>query len=154
MILILGLLNIASYSGNLSNLNVNLLILPLFFKSANFSNFSPSPRDEKSIVSPSSSDEIKDRVIVPSAGTVDYIKGEIMLNSINITQTVKSNNIIQIQAYPESNDVIGLQDLYLKFSIGDSSINMVKDTITSGEQISGLGYNVTSSYNNGELTRE
>ncbi len=93
-------------------------------------------------------------VIVENAGTVDYVKGEINLTTINITSTDKENNIIDVQAFPESNDVIGLQDLYLKFSIADSSINMVKDTITSGEQISGLGYNVTSSYNNGELTRE
>ena len=93
-------------------------------------------------------------VIVANAGTVDYVKGEINLTTINIISTEKENNIIEVQAFPESNDVIGLQDLYLKFGIATSSINMVKDTITSGEQISGLGYNVTSSYNNGELTRE
>ena len=93
-------------------------------------------------------------VIVENAGTVDYVKGELNLTTIFITSTEKENNIIEVQAFPESNDVIGLQDLYLKFGIASSSINMVKDTITSGEQISGIGYNVTSSYNNGELTRE
>ena len=35
----------------------------------------------------------------------------------------------------------------------NSTINMVKDTITSGEQISGVGYKVTSSYSNGALIR-
>ena len=64
-----------------------------------------------------------------------------------------ANEIIEIQAFPESNDVIGLKDLYLEFSISDSAINMVRDTITSGEQISGVGFKVTSSYTNGELTR-
>ena len=39
------------------------------------------------------------------------------------------------------------------FAVGDSEINMVKDTITSGEQISGVGYKVTSSYSNGALIR-
>ena len=92
-------------------------------------------------------------IVIEDAGTVDYIKGEIILTTINITETDKPNNIIEVQAFPESNDVIGYQDLYLKFSIGDSAINMVKDTITSGEQISGVGYKVTSSYNNGELIR-
>ena len=92
-------------------------------------------------------------VIVQSAGTVDYVKGEIILTTINITSTDIANNVIEIQAYPESNDIIGLQDLYLKFSINDSSINMVKDTISSGEQISGVGFKVTSSYTNGVLTR-
>ena len=91
--------------------------------------------------------------IVEEAGTVDYVKGEINLTTINITSTSKPNNIVEVQAFPESNDIIGLQDLYLKFSISSSSINMVKDTITSGDQISGVGFKVTSSYNNGELIR-
>ena len=73
--------------------------------------------------------------------------------TINITSTDKPNNIIEIQAFPESNDVIGLEDLYLKFNIESSSINMVKDTISSGDQISGVGFKVTSSYTNGDLTR-
>ena len=92
-------------------------------------------------------------LIISSAGVVDYVHGEIILNTINITSTAKSNNIVEIQAFPDSNDVIGLKDLYLSFSIGDSEINMVKDTISSGEQISGVGYKVTSSYSNGTLTR-
>jgi len=92
-------------------------------------------------------------VEVKSAGTVNYTTGEIILNTLNITSTVEANNIIEIQAYPESNDVIGLKDLYLNFSVADSKINMIKDTITSGEQISGVGYKTTSSYLNGELKR-
>jgi len=92
-------------------------------------------------------------IIVENAGTVDYLKGEINLTTINITSTDKPNDIIEIQAFPESNDIIGLQDLYLKFNIASSSINMVKDTISSGDQISGVGYKVTSSYTNGDLVR-
>jgi len=95
----------------------------------------------------------KYEVVVKSAGTVDYTKGEIILNTLNITSTAVANNIVEIQAFPESNDIIGLKDLYLSFSVADSTINMVKDTITSGEQISGVGYKVTSSYLNGELKR-
>ena len=92
-------------------------------------------------------------LVVASAGIVDYTHGEVIISTVNITSTVKTNNIIEIQAFPESNDVIGLKDLYLSFSVGDSNINMVKDTITSGEQISGVGYKVTSSYSNGVLVR-
>ena len=92
-------------------------------------------------------------VVVKSAGTVDYVHGEVNLTTVNITETEKVNNIVEVQAFPESNDVIGLQDLYLDFNIPSSTINMVKDTITSGEQISGVGYKVTSSYSNGELNR-
>ena len=94
-----------------------------------------------------------DSVIAQSAGTVDYVKGDINLTTVNIISTEKPNNVIEIQAFPESNDVIGLKDIYLDFSISDSTINMVKDTITSGEKISGVGFKVTSSYNNGEKFR-
>ena len=100
-----------------------------------------------------SSDDGTYKVIVKSAGTVDYTKGEIIINTVNITSTIEPNNVIEIQAIPESNDVIGLTDLYLDFAVSKSTINMIKDTITSGEQISGIGYKSTSSYLNGELKR-
>ena len=64
-----------------------------------------------------------------------------------------SNSIIEVQAYPQSNDVVGLKDLYVSFDVSKTSINMVRDTIASGEQISGVGFPVTSSYGNGKLTR-
>ena len=92
-------------------------------------------------------------VVIKSAGTIDYTKGEIILTTINITSTALDNNIVQIQAYPESNDIISLKDLYLSFNVANSTINMVKDTISSGEQISGIGFKVTSNYLNGELKR-
>ena len=92
-------------------------------------------------------------VVVKSAGTVDYDKGEVMLTTTNITSTIAKNNIVEIQAFPDSNDVVGLKDLYLDFSISDTTINMVKDTITSGEKISGVGFKATSSYSNGDLIR-
>ena len=118
--------------------------------------FTDIPNDDKltgtiSVVRKNTSGETI--VVVKSAGTVDYVHGEINLSTINIISTDKPNNIIEVQAFPESNDIIGLQDLYLDFNIPSSQINMVKDTITSGEQISGVGYKITSSYSNGELTR-
>jgi len=97
------------------------------------------------------------RVISKSAGTVDYIKGEINLGTINIVSTVKPNNVIEIQAFPESNDVVGLRDLYLNFDISTSKINMINDVISSGDEISGTVFNrdfYTSSYSNGSLIRK
>ena len=97
------------------------------------------------------------RVILKSAGIVDYKEGEVIVNTLNITSTVASNNIIEIQAFPESNDVVGLKDLYLSFDISKSKINMVKDVITSGEDISGVSFIrdfYTSSYSNGEIERK
>jgi hypothetical protein len=108
-----------------------------------------------SIVKPTTSEST--RVVVKSAGTIDYIKGEINISTIKITSTERANNIIEIQAFPESNDVVGLKDLYLNFNISASSINMVKDVIASGDEISGTVFTrdyFTSSYLNGNLIRE
>ena len=109
-----------------------------------------------SIVKPISDGTTK--VIAKSAGTVDYSKGEIKLGTLNITSTSLNNDIIQIQAYPESNDVIGLKDLYLNFSISESTINMVRDVIASGDEISGTVFSTDeyyrSSYSNGNLIRK
>ena len=92
-------------------------------------------------------------VVIPSAGTVDYLKGEIVINTINITGASRGSGLIEIQAYPDSNDIIGLKDLYLQLDMSNTKINMVRDTISSGQQISGIGYKVTSSYSNGTITR-
>ena len=108
-----------------------------------------------SIVKPLTSEST--RVVVKSAGTIDYVKGEINISTIKITSTERANNIIEIQAFPESNDVVGLKDLYLNFNISASSINMVKDVIASGDEISGTVFTrdyFTSSYLNGNLIRE
>ena len=92
-------------------------------------------------------------VVLPSAGTVDYVKGEIMINTINITGTSRASGVVEIQAYPESNDIIGLKDIYLQLDMSNTKINIVRDTISSGQQISGIGYKVTSSYSNGTIIR-
>ena len=96
-------------------------------------------------------------VVAKEAGIIDYKKGEILLSTLNITETEKPNDIIEIQAFPESNDVVGLKDLYLDFNISSSEINMVKDVIASGEDISGVSFTrdyYTSSYSNGVLQRK
>ena len=94
-------------------------------------------------------------VVGQSVGTIDYIEGEVILNTIKITNTVQADNIIEIQAFPDSNDVIGLKDLFVVFDVSNSvpTINMKKDTISSGESTSGLTFPTSSSYPNGKLTR-
>ena len=54
---------------------------------------------------------------------------------------------------PYSNDVIGLQDLYLQLDASQTRVTMVPDEITSGTNTSGSSYKVTSSYANGSLVR-
>ena len=97
------------------------------------------------------------QVLIKDAGIVDYKKGEVILNTINITSTATQNNIIEVQAFPESNDVVGLKDLYLSFDVSKSTINMFKDVIASGEDVSGIVFTrdyYTSSYSNGDLERK
>ena len=95
-------------------------------------------------------------VVAKDVGTVDYVKGEIKIGTINITSTTKENGIIEVQAFPESNDVVGLKDLYLSFDVSKSTINMVRDVIASGDEITGKVFTrdyYTSSYSNGNLAR-
>jgi hypothetical protein len=95
-------------------------------------------------------------IVRDNIGSIDYEKGEILLNPINITKTSKTVSgvpIIEVSAIPQSNDVIGLQDLYLQLDINNSVLNMVSDEISSGTNISGSNYTVTSSYTNGALVR-
>ena len=90
-----------------------------------------------------------------SIGTIDYLKGEIKLNPINIisTDVFRGTNLVEISATPFSNDVIGLQDLYLQLDPFNMKVNMVTDRIASGSDVSGTNYLVSSSYANNLVRR-
>jgi hypothetical protein len=91
-----------------------------------------------------------------NAGRINYPKGEIILSPVNFSNTLKKvgdDNIIEISTIPKSNDIVGLQDLYLQLDIKRSKINAVSDQISSGSDISGTNYVFTSSYINGDLVR-
>ena len=94
-------------------------------------------------------------IVKRNIGSIDYVKGEIKLNPIKILATTvyRDTNLIEIQATPLSNDVIGLQDLYLQLDISNVNISMVPDQIASGDDISGSNYIVRSSYSDGGLVR-
>jgi len=92
-------------------------------------------------------------VVSSNAGTVNYTDGEILLNIVKIISTSLSNNTIQIQAMPESNDVIALKELYLQIDTSNTIVNTIEDIITSGENTSATSYITTSSYINGNYTR-
>ena len=105
----------------------------------------------------STDDGTKVNIIRRNIGTIDYVKGEIILFPINIKDTVKKfgiDNIIQISATPLSNDVIGLQDLYLQLDVSNSSINMIVDNISSGSDYSGSNFIKTSSYSENKIVRQ
>jgi len=94
-------------------------------------------------------------IVRRNVGSIDYIKGVITLNPVNIIsgKIKDGQTIVEIQAIPHSNDVIGLQDLYLQLDISNSTFETVVDEVSSGLDSSASNYIVSSSYSNGTLVR-
>ena len=83
-----------------------------------------------------------------NAGTVDYIKGEIILSAINISSASASNKI-EIEVIPESNDIIAKQNLYIVLdTTSGSKLTLLEDLISSGSDRSGSSYIPPSSFVN------
>ena len=93
-------------------------------------------------------------IVKKNAGTVDYMTGEVLIDTVNILSTVVANDVIEIQAIPHSNDIVGLRDLYVKFDMTNTTINMVQDLIASGENTSGSRFVHTHSYYMPTFTRK
>jgi hypothetical protein len=81
-----------------------------------------------------------------NVGAINYMTGRITLNPINIVSGKNKDDIqiMEIFAVPHSNDVIGLQDLYLQ--LDSSNVEMIVDEISSGSDPSGSTYRSSSSY--------
>ena len=94
-------------------------------------------------------------IIRRNIGTIDYKSGIVTINPINVQSGMVKDGqtVIEISACPVSNDVIGLQDLYLQLDIGNSVFETVVDDIASGLDPSGSNYITSSSYANGSLVR-
>jgi hypothetical protein len=94
-------------------------------------------------------------IVRRDVGKIDYKKGIITLNPVNITsgKIKDGQTIIEISVSPHSNDVIGLQDLYLQLDSNQSIFEMIPDEISSGLDPSASNYIVSSSYSNGNLVR-
>ena len=94
-------------------------------------------------------------IVRRNVGTINYVSGTITLNPINVLagKTKDGQSIIEIEATPTSNDVVGLQDLYLQLDISSSNFETVVDDIASGLDPSASSYIVSSSYSNGNLVR-
>ena len=94
-------------------------------------------------------------IIKRNVGNINYKKGIITINPINIIngKLKDGQSIVELSACPKSNDVIGLQDLYLQLDISNSTFETVVDEIASGLDPAASNYIVTSSYHNGNLVR-
>ncbi len=93
-------------------------------------------------------------IVKKNAGTVDYMTGEVLIDTVNILSTVIANGVVEIQAIPHSNDIVGLRDLYVKFDMTNTTINMIPDLIASGENTSGSRFVHTHSYYMPTYTRK
>jgi len=67
---------------------------------------------------------------------------------------VIANGVVEIQAIPHSNDIVGLRDLYVKFDMTNTTIKMIPDLIASGENTSGSRFVHTHSYYTPTYTRK
>ena len=94
-------------------------------------------------------------IVRRNVGTIDYKNGIVTLNPITIEsgKFKDGQSIIEISACPSSNDVVGLQDLYLQLDISTSNFETIVDEISSGLDPAASNYVVTSSYVNGALVR-
>ena len=94
-------------------------------------------------------------IVRRNVGVINYVSGTVTLNPVNILSAKLKDNqpTIEIEATPSSNDVVGLQDLYLQLDISSSNFETVVDDIASGLDPSASSYIVSSSYPNGNLVR-
>ncbi len=94
-------------------------------------------------------------IVRTNVGRIDYVNGIIVINAVNILSGIEKDGqqVIEIQATPTSNDIVGLQDLYLQLDINNSSFEMISDQIASGIDPSASNYIVSSSYSGGSLIR-
>ena len=103
-----------------------------------------------------SSNSTSPTIVRRNVGTIDYQKGIITINPI-VVQSGKQKDgqsIIEMSACPKSNDVVGLQDLYLQLDISNSTFEPIVDQISSGLNPSASNYTVSSSFANGSLVRD
>ena len=76
-------------------------------------------------------------IVRRNVGFINYDSGIITINPVNITgaKTKDGQPILELSAIPHSNDVIGLQDLYLQLDTSNSLFEPVVDDVSSNNLI-------------------
>lgn len=77
-------------------------------------------------------------------GTVNYKTGTVTLNDLVIESS--PNNIITINCIPDSNDVVSVRNQIVAIKQESVKVDLVVDTVSSGEYIGGTNYNFRSSH--------
>ena len=85
-----------------------------------------------------------------TAGTIDYVNGQVVLTSLNITEISNIDGVastkIRLIVKPESNDIIAVRNQVLEIDLSNSVISASVDTIATGSSSAGVGVSTTSSY--------
>ena len=70
-----------------------------------------------------------------TAGTIDYDTGEIKIDPVNITSVLNvdgaSSDDIRITVIPNSQDIIPVRNQIIELDLTNTTINVLKDTITT-----------------------
>jgi len=83
-------------------------------------------------------------------GTINYLTGQITLNSLNIT-TIENirgevSTVIELVVKPNSNDIIPVRDQVIEIDVANSLITVEPDTFLGGSADAGIGYSTATSY--------
>ena len=72
----------------------------------------------------------KDRFVLnPQQGTVDYVKGEVMLNRLNIIKGTYDDNKIELRVQPKNKDIYALREAYLTLDLTSSVFLIQKESL-------------------------
>ena len=74
-----------------------------------------------------------------NVGSINYEKGEININAININSVIGDTGYITVSVIPKSNDIMALRDLYLSIDPAGVNVSVILDALTSSSRTSGVG---------------
>jgi hypothetical protein len=81
-------------------------------------------------------------------GTIDYKKGTITMDALEITGVDQTNGgIFELIIKPQSNDVVAVRNQLVNIPNSSINVNMVLDKLSVGDASGGAGYQFTSSRN-------
>jgi len=69
------------------------------------------------------------KILVDNAGTVDFERGDITLDSIQIVKGTNEDNEIFISALPLNDDISAVREVYLELSIQDSTFQIFQEEV-------------------------
>ena len=81
-----------------------------------------------------------------SAGSIDYITGKVVVDSITISGTSNASGTVDILIQPNSNDIVPVRNQLVEIDLSNTKIKAEVDTIVSGGSSAGTGYTTASSY--------